>query len=360
MALNNTTLSQVDDDGVIEQIQSEKEDGDEGTTIYRVASYPSDWTLEGLHLKWQRKEISIPPLQRGWVWSHVQASRLIESFLLGLPVPAIFTYRERETEHQLVIDGQQRLLTVFGFFDGELPRELGPFSLKGVSSQWEGKRFAGLEQSDKIRLRDSVLRVTVIEQLDPQDDTSINHIFERLNTGGTGLTPQEIRNCTSSGSFNNLLGDLNENQSWREVFGTENPDPRMRDRELILRFWALLDIGASYAKPMKAFLNKYMARHKKDTELESRKIHFIDTVSRVRETLGGKPFHVRGRGINAAVFDSVMVAFSGAPLELPSNLKERFETLKVNSGYVAATTSATTDVEAVKSRISLASKILFE
>ncbi len=349
-----------EEDGIVELIPSEQEDGDEGIPIYRVASYPSDWTLDTLHLKWGRREISIPDLQRGWVWSHVQANRLIESFLLGHPVPAIFTYRERDNELQLVIDGQQRLLTVFGFFDGELPRGGGPFSLKGVNRQWEGKRFATLDEPERIWLRDANLRVTVIEQLDPMDDTSINQIFERLNTGGTGLTPQEVRNCTCSGPFNDLLHEVNQHQAWREIFGTSQPDSRMRDRELILRFWALSETGDTYIKPMKGFLNTYMSKHRRETALDSRKKQFVNTVRCVRENLGAKPFHVRGRGINAAVFDSVMVAFSKAHSNLPDDLSQRFQKLLENQDYIESTTSATTDLDVVRIRLRLASTLLFE
>ena len=101
-------------DVVVEEIGSELEDQDTGVPLYKIVSYPADLTLEGLHQRWQREEIIIPPFQRGWVWSHTQASRLIESFLLGLPVPSIFMYKEPSTQKQLVIDGQQRLRTIWG------------------------------------------------------------------------------------------------------------------------------------------------------------------------------------------------------------------------------------------------------
>ena len=344
------------DDGIVEPIQAELDDIDEGTPIFRIASYPSDLTLEGLLLKWKRSEIEVPPLQRRWVWSPVQASRLIESFLMGLPVPGIFVFRERDTEIQLVIDGQQRLRTIFGFFEGTLP-DGGDFFLRGVDSRWEGKYYSGLTDAEKIRLRDSVLRVIVIEQLDPLDDTSIYHIFERLNTGGTGLTPQEIRNCTYHGRFNDMLVELNANSNWRSVFGTPTPDVRMRDLELILRFSALAEPKAVYSKPMKKFLNDFMSKHKSDTALESRKKTFLNTVKRINENLGPRPFHIK-RGINVAVFDSVMVAFSKSK-KTPKDLSVKYQSLLQNPSYQETTDSGTTDVEIVRRRMKLASKTLF-
>jgi len=162
---------------------------------------------------------------------------LIESFLLGLPVPSIFVYKT-PSQIQLIIDGQQRVTSICSFFDGQLP-DGKPFFLKGVDPKWEGKFFSDLAVEDQIRLRDAVLRVMTVEQLDPKDNTSIYHIFQRLNTGGTELTPQEVRNCAYQGPLTDLLLDLNTNTTWREIFGTSKPDPRMRDVELILSFLPL-------------------------------------------------------------------------------------------------------------------------
>ena len=343
-------------DDIVEIIASEEEDKDEGTPIYRIASYPSDLTLEGLHMKWKREEIEIPGLQRGWVWTHTQASRLIESFLLGLPVPGIFVYRERLTEKQLVIDGQQRLRSIFGFFEGKLP-DGGDFFLKGVDPLWEGNSIDKLTDAERIRLRDSVLRVMVVEQIDPHDDTSIYHIFERLNTGGTGLTPQEVRNCTFHGPFNDLLHELNQNTLWRSIFGTTVPDHRMRDMELILRFLGLYEARTAYSKPMKQFLNNFMAKHQRDQSLENQKSIFADTVQRVINALGPRPFHIK-RGINAAVFDSVMVAFAAAQTT-PGDLNERFHSLLANPSYAETIAAGTTDVEIIIRRIELARHVLF-
>lgn len=340
---------------LVEEVPSEEEDKDTGAPIYKIASYPADYTLQVVYDKWNRGEIDIPKFQRGWVWSHSKASKLIESFLLGLPVPSIFLYKE-PSQKQLVIDGQQRLKTICGFFDGRLP-DGDPFFLKGVDPKWEGDYFEDLDSSEQIRLRDSVLRVITVEQLDPRDNTSIYHIFERLNTGGTGLTPQEVRNCVYHGPFNDLMVELNSHHRWREIFGTKEPDPRMRDVELIIRFFALDTESATYTKPMKEFMNTFMGGHRWDSEKEPYQAKFVDTVRRVVDHLGSRPFHIK-RGINAAVFDSVMVAFSQSSY-VPENVRDRFQRLLRNSRFVEAITAGTTDVDTVKSRIGLAQEILF-
>ena len=109
-----------------------------------------------------------------------------------------------------------------------------------------------------------------------------------------------------------MLVDVNRYEKWREIFGRPAPDPRMRDIELIARFLALYERAEEYTKPMKQFLNSFMARHQRDRDVSALKDRFTDTVDRVHGSLGARPFHVR-RGINAAVFDSVMVAFARSP-----------------------------------------------
>lgn len=341
---------------LVEEIPSEKEDEETGVPIYKIVSYPADPTLELLSDKIARGEIVIPKFQRGWVWKPVQASRLIESFLLGLPVPAIFVHKE-PSQKQVVIDGQQRLRTITGFFEGKLP-DGGDFYLRGVSPQWEGKYYNDLSEAERMRLRDSVLREVIVEQLDPKDNTSIYHIFERLNTGGTGLTPQEVRNCTYHGPFNDLMIELNKDTTWRYIFGSSDADARMRDLELIVRFLALFEGADSYTKPMKQFLNNYMAKHQPDSAREPYQSTFLNTIRRVYDTLGHRPFHIK-RGINVAVFDSVMFAFTRST-STPNDIADRFQKLLANPSYDEAISSGTTDVDTVKSRIKLAQEILFK
>ena len=345
-----------DTSDTIETVPSEAEDAVSAVPIYTINSYPTDPTLEVLLNRSRRNEITVPDYQRRWVWTHTQASQLIESFLLGLPVPGIFLYREAKTQHLLVIDGQQRLQTIRGFFDGYLPN-VPDFFLRDVDARWEGKQYDDLVERDRIRLRDAVLRATIIEQTMPDDDTSMYHIFERLNTGGTHLNPQEIRNSAAHGPFNDLMVELNENPHWRLIFGKGTVDARMRDVELVVRFQALLESSDQYAKPMKTFLNSFMKKHQEDESDQPYRESFVSTVERVVNTLGPRPFHIR-RGINAAVFDSAMIAFARSEA-VPVDIKERWQELLTNPSFDEATRSSTTDVDTVRRRLELATAILF-
>lgn len=340
----------------IESLSSERQDANSSVSVYRIISYPADYTLQVLHQMWQDGEIIIPQFQRAFVWSIVQASRLVESFLMGLPVPEVFLYKDGQSRH-LVIDGQQRLRSVVAYFDGEFP-DGRPFYLRGVAKQWEGKLYTQLSDVDARRLRTSILRAILMEQVDPYDLTSVYHVFERLNTGGTALSPQEVRNCVYHGPFNDLLFSLNRDRNWRAILGTEVPDKRLRDIELLTRFLALAEEYSEYATPMKDFISGFMRRHQHSTDNAKHEDLFKKTVSEVAETLGRRPFHVR-RGLNAAVFDSVMVAFAQHKGKVPPNMQGRYQDLLSDERYLDVTTSHTTDVEALRDRIDLARRYLF-
>jgi hypothetical protein len=348
---------------------SELDDRESSPPTYEIATYPADFTLEVLHSKWKNEDLQIPKFQRGFVWSQNQASKLIESFLVGLPVPAIFLYTERTTERSLVVDGQQRLRTVFDFFNGNFgPERNGKqvvFRLTGLSedSPYANKTYDDLVSGDEAasrRLRDSVLRAFIVRQLDPADDTSVFHIFERLNTGGTLLTNQEVRNAICSGGLNDLLHTLNEVSEWRSVLGKEAPDPRMRDVELILRFLSLLHARDRYQKPMKDFMSRYMRRHAHadSTHLAILGKEFRETLDAVNETLPERPFHLYS-GFNSSAFDAVFCAYAKNLSTVPDDIGARYQSLADSSDFEDLVRGGTTDVEQVRSRLTLAESKLF-
>jgi len=169
---------------------------------YSITSYGVDYPVDSLVKRITKGDIVIPKFQRGYVWSLKEASRFVESLLLGLPVPGIFLSKETETQKLLVIDGQQRLLSLRFFYDGLWPGTRKEFALKGVPSKFEGATYKSLPADDRRRLDDSIVHAIVVKQDEPSDDSSsIYHIFERLNTSGVSLTPQEIRTAIHHGEF---------------------------------------------------------------------------------------------------------------------------------------------------------------
>jgi len=356
-------------DSGLEAIQSEIDDQDTVPASYDIITYPADYTLEGLVGKLY-KTIIIPGFQRKFVWTLKQASRLIESFLLGLPVPAVFLYSDPETGKYLVVDGQQRLLSVSYFFEGYFgePDRSGNrtvFRLQGLNdnSPYSQQTYKDLQSNDEAaynRLNEAVLRAFIVKQLRPEGSSSIYHIFERLNTGGTQLVGQEIRNCIYHGPFNDKLITMNKNREWRTIFGKPTEDKRMRDVELILRFLALYSMDPNYHKPMKEFLSGFMKEHHNDDpeRLSVYEQLFEQTTTAIYEHLGQRPFHIRA-GLNVAAFDGVYVAFARNLQRIPAGISDRYKALIDNPKFLELVSSATTDEDVVRDRLKLVGKELF-
>jgi hypothetical protein len=357
--------NRVDTDLELEPVTSEDEDYQSAPPDYQISTYPADFTLEVLHLKWKAKEIRIPEFQRAFVWKQVQSSKLIESFLVGLPVPPVFVYVERKSQYYFVIDGQRRLKSIFYFFEGyfgeEAQGQRRVFRLTGLSpeSRFSGKTFEQLREEDQRRLKNAVLRSFVVQQLEPDDLTSMYHIFERLNTGGTLLTNQEIRNCVYHGAFVEFLPKLNQIPEWRRILGKEVPDTRKKDLELLIRFFAMRDRSA-YQKPMKDFLSTFMRKNRDATQEQLAYIEsvFRKTCKLLLDSLWEKPFHIRA-GLNVAVADAVMVAFSNHLDAVPTDIQDRWDRLKKNPDFDNNTRQGTTDLDTVRKRFAQAESVLF-
>ena len=349
----------------LERVSSEDEDYTSAPDDYQITTYPADFSLDILHNMWLRGGIIIPEFHRNFVWKQVQSSRLIESFLIGLPVPPIYVYTQRPSQSYLVIDGQQRLKTIFYFFEGYFgetsPHGRKEFRLTGLnpSGRFNGRTFDELWPGDQNRLRDSILRTFIIQQIDPSDTTSAYHIFERLNLGGTPLSNQEIRNCLFHGPFTESLTRLNLLPEWRKILGKGEPDSRKRDMELLVRFLALRD-DSSYRKPMKDFLSQFMdgQQHIAESVLAQDADVFHTTCIELLETLGEKPFHVRA-GFNPAVFDAVTVAFSENLGNVPQDIQDRYQRLLQDEEFLTSVSNQTTDANAVWKRFSRARSVLF-
>lgn len=341
---------------------------DEVLISYDIATYPSDYTLWGLYQKHKDRDIYIPDFQREFVWSIKQSSLLIESFLLGLPVPPIFLYVDQDNKMQ-VIDGQQRILSFCYYFEGyfgseNLKGKRTVFRLSGLSpkSPYHKKSFSELDDSSQRKLKDCVLRAINVRQLSPTgDNTSIYHIFERLNTGGTPLEPQEIRNCVFRGDFVGILRDLNTDSNWRSILGRPDLDRHQKDVELVLRIFSLWSDGDNYDKPMKEFLNKAMCKHKAgDSEqLANFRQLFPQATAFIIKKLNKKPFHLRGP-INASTLDAVFYVVMKYFDALPKDFTRRFDQFKKDKRFVELTTIGTTDTKVVHDRISLIKHYMFE
>ena len=334
---------------------TEPTDEDEPQSIrYEIMSFPTDFTVKVMHEKWQSGQLVIPDYQRRYVWNLPQASRLIESFLLGLPIPQVFLYREHSSPTLYVVDGHQRLATIAHFYNGKFS-DNREFHLRGVNPTWNGRSYADLSEDDRTNLDDATLRSIVIRQIQPYDNSSVYQIFERLNTGGTQLNPMEIRRAIFHGKANKLLERLNDNQDWREIIGVIEPDPRFRDIEILLRVLALSENWHSYSKPMKKFINDYMeVLDKADAdqvmEVERR---FSQACSLVRKELREKPFHLRQR-LNLAALDAVMACAVELVDSLTPDLRSAYQELLNDLSFIETVSHNTSDTSVIQHRFELA------
>lgn len=337
-------------------------------TTYSITSYGADYPVDGLVKRLGQEDIVVPlfrldpepgqstvGFQREFVWTKPQADRFVESLLLGLPVPGIFLVKEPNGKH-LVLDGQQRLKTLQSFYGGLFQGK--EYVLESVQEKWIGKTYTTLHADDRRRLDDSIIHATIVRQDEPTDDqSSVYLIFERLNSGGTFLQPQEIRVALYHGPLAALLSRLNLNARWRALYGKKSA--RLKDLELILRFFALRYYAGSYARPMKDFLNRYMAANRafaKQPEPDLQSL-FDSTVAVIHDCLGPRAFRLRN-AVNAAIVDSLMVGIAlrleRGSITRPLEVKTAYDALLVNSEYLATVSRATADEENVKTRQRLA------
>ena len=320
---------------------------------YEISSYGADYPVDGLVKRLNQDDIFIPPFQRDFVWRLPQASRFVESLLLGLPVPAIFLSREPDSGRLLVIDGQQRLKSLQFFYGGLFKgRE---FKLQGVTQEFEGRSYQTLDSEDRRRLDDAILHAIIVRQENPQDnDSSIYMVFERLNTTSTALSPQEIRACVYHGPFNDYLGLANEDTNWRDIFG--DVSPRQKDRELLLRFFALYFDVESYKRPMKVFLNDFMDKNRRLQEYDKGLLNdvFLPTVELINRTIGPAAFRPQ-RALNTAVTDALLVGVANRLASGGVDDLERFReaTMSVlhDESFRQLYTDDTTDAGKIRERI---------
>ena len=341
---NNEIVSEIDDSA----------ENENDSIYYSVSSYGADYSVDGVIKRLEKEQIIVPDFQRKYVWDIKKASRFIESLIIGLPVPGIFLSRDNKLNNKmLIVDGQQRLLSLYKFYKGRFNKDK-IFKLTGVCKELEELTYDTLSPDDQGRLDDAIIHATIIKQETPEnDDSSVYMVFERLNTGGMTLQPQEIRACIYYGEFNRVLNELVKTESWRSLFNKESP--RMKEQELLLRFFALYYDFKNYKKGLKHFLNDFMRKNRNlekysETELSNL---FISSINLLVSAIGRDVFR-KGTAINAALFDSVMIGVSYRLSESNMNAeecRERYKTLMNDSQYLEYTLTSTADEKQIKGRI---------
>ena len=188
-------------------------------------------SLEQIIGRIKRKTLDLhPPFQRAFIWDETKQSRLIESLMLRIPLP-MFYFSADINEHYQVVDGLQRLNTIYDFIEKKKS-----FKLKNLEfwKEHENKTFTELEPYLQNRILETTLQVTIINPSTPENVK--RNVFKRINTGGYPLSAQEIRHALYEGKSTELLKNLVDNKDFKKVMGSKFKDLRMAGREIILRF----------------------------------------------------------------------------------------------------------------------------
>ena len=376
-------------------IESENED-DGVIKEYDITSTPNDFNISTLFNLINNGIIKMPPFQRNYVWDIKRASKLIESVILGLPIPQVFLY-EKGKNNFFVIDGQQRLLSIYFFIKQRFPNLKGKeilrdflagdeqinekfineesffddFSLNLPSpvaptiNPLNGLKYETLGDYKRTFEYLRTIRSVVIKQNEEDEqDSAIYEIFNRLNTGGQNLTAQEIRMSLFYSKFYEMLLRINKNEQWRSFLGQPSTDLHFKDVEILLRSFAMLVHHCEYRAPMTKFLNSFSKEATKfnnETNEYWEKL-FESFIESCRE-LNDKDFFSGSGKFNISLFESVFVvvcenAFNGKKLVNGYVDRESLNSLKVNEQFIESTREGVASRKSVSSRMEAASLMI--
>ena len=369
---------------------------------YDITVVPSDFNVMTLDQLVCNGWVRIPGFQRHFVWDLARASKLIESLILGLPVPQLFLYEQRP-DRNLLIDGQQRLMSIYYFkqrrfprkerradlrriFDdnGEIPDDVLhddtyfqdfrlrlPENLPEQRNELSGLTYETLGRH-RSRLDMRPVRCIIIKRnrssdddKDGEGDTAMYEVFNRLNSGGVNLRPQEIRSSMYHSRFYDMLNEVNAEAGWRTMLASPDPDLHMKDIEVLLRGFAMLVDGDEYKPSMIRFLNQFSKKCETNTatynrQLKSLFLSFLQAAS----ALPDDTFINRANNrFNIALFEAVFTAtcasaYANGSIIENSPSAERIDRLRKDLQFNAASQKSTTRTENVKKRLKIASEIL--
>ncbi|MEY8213475.1 MAG: DUF262 domain-containing protein [Colwellia sp.] len=369
----------------------------EGNSVkeYDITASPNDFNIKTLFDFTESGALVIPGFQRSYVWDIKRASKLIESILLGLPIPQIFLYEESRNRF-LVIDGQQRLMTIYYFIKQRFPRKEKRVELRrifgehghipdevleddtyfrkfnltlsepepGVASRFNKFNYSTLGEHKLSFDMRTVRNVIIKQNLPEEDNSSVYEIFNRLNSGGVNLRPQEIRASLYHSDFYELLFRLNNNEKWREMNGSDEADLHMRDVEILLRSFAMLIDGENYKPSMVKFLNRFSKKGKGFNEYFLKKLEnlFLSFISACEDLPSRAFFGEQGR-FATLFFESVFYAacldsYKKDVADVNKLTEEKVKAVFTDKEFLAASREDTAALKNVTIRLDRAKSII--
>jgi uncharacterized protein with ParB-like and HNH nuclease domain len=371
-------------------------DEDISFTEYEISASPNDFNIRTLYDFIDSGIVKIPGFQRNYVWDIKRASKLIESLLIGIPIPQIFLY-EQGKNNFLVIDGQQRYFTIYFFKKKRFPKKEKRFELRKIFDENKGipdfiladnnyfvdfnlnlpeqlplkknkfnkLNYSTLSEDDRNAFDYRTIRNIIIKQSSPDDgDSIIFEIFNRLNSGGVNLKPQEIRTSLYHSKFYDMLYRINLDDNWRMLTPQPTPDLNMKDVEILLRGFAMLINHIDYKPSLTKYLNDFSAKARK---MNDEDINYYESLFQVfaknAAELDQKIFFTKNNRFNIATFESIFVAlveeaFLARNLHIKKTFVLNIQNLKQNPDFIAASQFNTASYSNVSLRINKAKELL--
>lgn len=373
-------------------------DGDDDSDVdeYDITASPNDFNVLTLFSFIESGAVKIPGFQRNFVWDRVRASKLIESLIKGIPVPQLFLYEQSRNKF-LVIDGQQRLMTIYYFIKRRFPRRERRVELRSIFDQngsipesiladdryFEDfklklseklpnsrNKFNGLNHATlgdyRVQFDLRPIRNIVVKQNAPSDDdSSMYEVFNRLNTGGVNLRPQEIRTSMYHSDFYDMLYRVNQVPRWRELLQNREPDIHMKDIEVLLRAFAMLIEGKQYSPSLVRFLNQFSRKCETHTVDQNAFLErlFLSFLLACRDLPEDVFINAGNNRFNLALFEAVFSATCRRAFAERRDLVGEISypevaSLASDASFVSAAIQATTRTTNVEVRLSRAETFL--
>ncbi len=362
---------------------------------YDISATPNDFNVLTLFSFIESGAVRIPGFQRNYVWDLARASKLIESLILGLPVPQIFLYEEAKNKFQ-VIDGQQRLMSLYYFIKQRFPHKEKRAELRTIFDKYSRipdeilfndeyfsnfklklteklpdhpNKFNNLNYATLVDHKTAfdlrpIRNVIVKQNIPKDDDSSVYEIFNRLNSGGINLTPQEIRMSLYHSKFYDTLYRLNSLPAWRRLLNNPEPDLHMKDVEILLRGFAMLIDGDSYTPSLVKFLNQFSRKCQTQNEEQNQYIaqlfeSFLTNSSHLPQDVF---INKRNGRFNMALFEAVFKAIANNPFKGRQFIiqlidLDKIQRLEFDEQFLAASLEGTTGTKNVQIRLKRAREI---
>ncbi len=375
------------DEVVFEEVGEENSDqlSVNPNNIGQAVIWGTDWTTETINTQMVKGNIDLTPkFQRRDAWNNSEKSCLIESLMLGIPVPPIILAESKTKRNTyIVIDGKQRLLSIRRFYAekqtsaSDQTDEFKPLKLSGLAvlKELNGKTKNQINNDYITNLENQAIRTVIIKNW--PDEAFLYTVFLRLNTGSKKLSPQELRQALKPGDFLSYLDDATAaSTTMRKMLRTKIADPRMRDIELALRFYAFKYFVTSFNGNLKEFLDytceqlnmrwaEEADEFKKDFSALESAIDFSYSLMETDSPFSRYSDDNRSNRFNRSIYELFSFYFSIEEIRNAIDCKKsefilKFKELNNNPEFISAVSDTTKSPIKVVARFSLFADVLKE